>query len=90
MSAVDDTAAAVATEDTVIDGAVALIQGLVAAVKAAGTDPTKLAALTADITAKTAVLSAAVLANTPTPAASAPPVTPAAATTAATAAVAAS
>jgi hypothetical protein len=89
MSAVDDTAAAVAAEDTVIDGAVTLLKSLTAAVTAAGTDPTKLAALTSDITAKTAVLAAAVIANTPTPVPTSPPVTPAAAATAATAAVAA-
>lgn len=65
MAALDDLAAAVAAEDTVIDSAVTLLEGLKAALDAAGTDPAKLAALSADITAKTAALSAAVTANTP-------------------------
>lgn len=90
MAAIDDLAAAVAAEDTTIDSAVVLLNGIPALIAAAGTDPAKLASLQSDITAKTATLAAAVLANTPTPAASAPPVTPAAATTAANAAVAAS
>lgn len=88
MSAMDDLATTVTAEDTVIDGAVALINGFAAQIAAAGTDPTKLAALSTDIKAKTAILSAAVLANTPTPAPAAPLVTPAAATAAATTAVA--
>src|ERR1035437_7329908 len=89
MAKIDDLAAAVAAEDTVIDSAVVLLQGLPALIAAAGTDPVKLAALQADIAAKTTALSAAVLAGTPTPVPTAPPVTPAAATAAATAAVAA-
>lgn len=90
MAAIDDLQAAVAAEDTVIDSAVTLLNGIPALIAAAGVDPAKLAALQSDITAKTTALSAAVLANTPTPAPAAPPVTPAAANTAATAAVAAS
>jgi hypothetical protein len=89
MAAIDDLATAVAAEDTVIDSAVVLLQGIPPLIAAAGTDPAKLSALQADITAKTTALSAAVLAGTPTPAPAAVPVTPAAATTAATAAVAA-
>lgn len=88
MSAVDDLATDVAAEDTVIDGAVALINGFAAALAAAGTDPAKLAALRTDIQTKTATLAAAVLAGTPTAPASASPVTPAAAQAAATSAVA--
>ena len=65
MSALDDLTAAVAAEDTVIDSAVTLINGFAAQLAAAGTDATKLAALQADIKAKTATLSAAVAANTP-------------------------
>ena len=65
MAAIDDLAAAVAAEDTVVDSAVVLLQGLKAALDAAGTDPTKLAALSADITAKTKTLSDAIVANTP-------------------------
>jgi hypothetical protein len=90
MSAMDDLATSVTAEDTVIDSAVALINGFAAQLAAAGTDPTKLASLKADIDAKKATLAAAVLANTPTPAPAATPVTPAVATTAATAAVAGS
>ncbi len=65
MAAIDDLATAVAAEDTVIDSAITLLQGLSAALAAAGTDPVKLAALQSDITAKTKVLSDAVVANTP-------------------------
>jgi peptidoglycan hydrolase CwlO-like protein len=77
MSAIDDLATAVAAEDTVIDSAIALLQGLSAALAAAGTDPAKLAALQTDITTKTQALAAAVAANTP---AAAPAPTPAAPT----------
>jgi hypothetical protein len=65
MAALDDLQAAVAAEDTVIDSAVTLIQGIPALIAAAGTDPAKLQALTADITAKSQALAAAVAANTP-------------------------
>lgn len=73
MSALDDLTAAVAAEDTVIDGAIVLIQGIPALIAAAGTDPAKLAALSADITAKTQALAAAVATIPP---ATTPPVTP--------------
>jgi len=65
MAALDDLQAAVAAEDTVIDSAIALINGIPALIAAAGTDPAKLAALQADITAKSGALAAAVAANTP-------------------------
>ena len=65
MAAIDDLATAVAAEDTVIDSAITLLQGLSAALAAAGTDPAKLAALQTDITAKTKTLADAVAANTP-------------------------
>lgn len=65
MSALDDLQAAVAAEDTVIDSAIKLIQGIPALIAAAGTDPAKLQALSADITAKSTALAAAVTANTP-------------------------
>lgn len=65
----------VTAEDSIIDGAVTLIQGIggqisaaVAAALAAGATPTQLAALNAlkaDVEAKTAVLAAAVVAGTP-------------------------
>lgn len=67
MSALDDLQAAVAQEDTVIDSAITLIQGIPALIAAAGTDPAKLQALQADISAKSTALAAAVTANTPTP-----------------------
>jgi hypothetical protein len=65
MAAIDDLQAAVAAEDTVIDSAIALIQGIPALIAAAGVDPAKLAALQSDITAKSSSLAAAVAANTP-------------------------
>ncbi len=65
MSTVDDIQADVTAEDTVIDGAMTLLKGLADALKAAGTDPAKLAALHTDITTKTTALAAAVAANTP-------------------------
>src|SRR5258706_10600020 len=64
MSTLDDLQAAVAAEDTVIDSAITLINGIPALIAAAGVDPAKLAALSADITAKSGALAAAVTANT--------------------------
>lgn len=87
MAAIDDLAAAVAAEDTTIDSAVVLLNGIPALIAAAGTDPAKLAALQSDIKAKTATLAAAVVTATPTPVPTSPPVTPAEASTAAAAAV---
>lgn len=86
MAAIDDLQAAVTAEDTVIDSAVVLLNGIPALIAAAGVDPAKLAALQSDITAKTTALSAAVLVNTPTPVTTAAPVTTVAATAAATSA----
>lgn len=65
MSALSDLQTAVAAENTVIDSAVTLLQGLKTALDAAGTDPVALKALSDDITAKTNSLSAAIVANTP-------------------------
>jgi hypothetical protein len=65
MAAIDDLQAAVAAEDTVIDSAITLIQGIPALIAAAGVDPAKLAALQTDITTKSSALAAAVAANTP-------------------------
>jgi uncharacterized protein YoxC len=65
MATLDDLQADVTAEDTVIDSAITLLKGLADALKAAGTDPAKLAALHTDITAKTDALAAAVAANTP-------------------------
>lgn len=69
MSAIDDLQAAVTAEDTVIDSAITLIQGIPALIAAAGVDPAKLAALQSDITAKSTALASAVAANTPAAAA---------------------
>ena len=65
MAALDDLRAAVTAEDTVIDSAITLIQGIPALIAAAGVDPAKLAALQTDITNKSQALAAAVAANTP-------------------------
>src|SRR5258706_3931548 len=75
MSALDDLQAAVAAEDTVIDSAITLINGIPALIAAAGTDPAKLSALTADITAKRKDFADAVVANTGA-ATTAPPAQP--------------
>lgn len=58
---------------TVEASAVTLINGIAARITAAGTDPTKLAALTTSLNASATALSAAVVANTP---AVVPPVVP--------------
>lgn len=65
MSALSDLQAAVAAQTTVIDSVVTLLRGLKAALDAAGQNPAALAALSADIAAKTQVLSDAVVENTP-------------------------
>jgi hypothetical protein len=75
MAAIDDLQAAVAQEDTVIDSAVTLINGIPALIAAAGTDPAKLQALQTDIQNKSQALAAAV-ANVPS--STTPPTTPAA------------
>ena len=50
---------------TVIDSAVVLLKGLKAALDAAGTDPAKLAALSASLDSKQSELAAAIAENTP-------------------------
>lgn len=60
-----DIQAAVTAEDTVVDSAIALLQGLAAAVAALKPNQAAIDALAADITAKTSALSNAVVANTP-------------------------
>ena len=65
MTAMTDLQASVAAEDTAIASAITLLQGLSAALAAAGTDPAALAALKADIDKQTSALAAAVVANTP-------------------------
>ena len=86
MAAIDDLQAAVAAEDTVIDSAVTLLNGIPALIAAAGVDPAKLTALQTDIQTRTASLAAAIIVGTPTTTTTAPPVTPPAAAAAAKAA----
>ena len=73
MSQIDDLTSAVSAEDTVIDSAITLLNGLSSQLAAAGTDPAKLQALQTDIQNKTQALAQAVAANTP----AAPSTTPA-------------
>ena len=73
MSAIDDLTTQVAANTSVEASAVQLIQGIASQLSAAGTDPSKLAALTSQLNASAAALSAAILANTP----AAPPAPPA-------------
>ena len=65
MATLTDVQAAVTAEDSVIDSAIALIQGLAAQVAALPPNQAAIDALAADITAKSAALAAAVTANTP-------------------------
>lgn len=65
MATVDTIQADVTAENTVIDSAVTLLQGLSDQLRAAGTDPAKLDALATSIEGKTAQLAAAIVANTP-------------------------
>src|SRR5436190_9130893 len=65
MKEFDDLVAEVAQDDSVIDGAVTLINGIAARIAAAGVDPVKLKAITDDLAAKRTALAAAVAANTP-------------------------
>ncbi len=61
----DDLTASVHANGTVLDSAIALINGIAARITAAGVDPAALKALTDELTAKDAELAAAVAANTP-------------------------
>jgi hypothetical protein len=65
MATLADLQAAVAAEDTVIDSAVTLIQGLAAQVATLKNDPAALQALADDMNAKAATLAAAIAAGTP-------------------------
>jgi hypothetical protein len=65
MATLADVQAAVTAEDTVIDSAVALIQGLAAQIAALAPDQAAIDALAADVKAKSDALAAAVAANTP-------------------------
>jgi len=61
----DDLTAQVAQNTTIEESAVTLINGLAAKITEAGTDPAKLAALSASLTTSANDLSAAIAANTP-------------------------
>ncbi len=65
MALLDTLTADVANLTTVDQSAVTLINGLAAQIKAAGTDPVALKALTDQMEAQTSALAAAVAANTP-------------------------
>jgi tRNA A37 threonylcarbamoyladenosine dehydratase len=65
MSAIDDLTTQVAANTTVEQSAITLIQGLADALKAAGTDPVKLAALATQLKTSQTALAAAITANTP-------------------------
>lgn len=61
----DKLEAAVTAENTVIDSAITLINGLAAQIKALANDPVALVALSESIASKSVALSSAVTANTP-------------------------
>lgn len=65
MATLAEVQAAVTAEDTVIDSAIALIQGLAAQVAALAPNQAAIDALAADIKNKSDALAAAVAANTP-------------------------
>ena len=65
MALIDDLAADVAEETTVVASAVTLLGNLSALLAAAGTDPVKLSAIKNAVDANKGALAAAVAANTP-------------------------
>lgn len=67
MAALDDLTAQVAQTKTVVDSAIALINGIADRIAAAGTDPQKLNDLTTSLKSETDSLAAAVASNTPPP-----------------------
>lgn len=64
MDQLNDLRAAVQAEDTVIQGAITLINGIAQRITDAGVDQAALTALTDDINSQAAALAAAVQANT--------------------------
>src|SRR5216684_1342806 len=68
----DALTAQVTANTTVVQGAITLIAGLRQQIIDAGTDPTKLQALTDSLTQSATDLAAALVANTPTPPAPSP------------------
>lgn len=73
----DELKTKVEAENTVIDSAMTLLNGLSAQIRDLSTDPAKLQALADEIDAKTAALSASVAANTPATPPAPPAPTPA-------------
>lgn len=67
MATLADLQAKVTAEDTVIDSAITLIQGLAAQIAALQPSQAAIDALAADVQAKSDALAAAVAANTPAP-----------------------
>lgn len=67
MASLQDLQAAVTAEDTVIDSAVTLIQGLAAQIAALQPNQAAIDALAADVKGKSDALAAAVAANTAAP-----------------------
>ena len=65
MATLADVQAAVTAEDTVIDSAITLIQGLAAQIAALPANQAAIDALATDVKAKSDALAAAVAANTP-------------------------
>jgi hypothetical protein len=65
MQELDDLTAQVKATDDAQQSALVLINGIADRLAAAGTDPVKLAALTADLKTNSDALAAAVTANTP-------------------------
>jgi ABC-type uncharacterized transport system YnjBCD substrate-binding protein len=65
MSALDDLTTQVASNTSVEQSAIVLIQGLAAQIAATANDPAKLAALTAQLNSSATALAAAITANTP-------------------------
>ena len=64
-TALEDLTAQVTQTNTVIDSAIILIQGIKAALDAAGTNPAALKALSASLDTSEQALAAAIVANTP-------------------------
>lgn len=65
MAEIDTLTAQVASNTSVIESAITLLGNIKALLDAAGTDPAKLAALSATLAAEDEKLAAAVVANTP-------------------------
>lgn len=76
MATLDDVQTAVTAEDTVIDSAVALLNGLAGQIAALQPNQQAIDALAADVRAKTQTLADAITANTPGTPTPSPAVTP--------------